>query len=76
MLTQDQLDEINLLTQFNLESIQEGLKIHSSAQRTVVAAAERLFKKGMISQSDGGYLTHRGIHAAEHAHAMLTILSE
>lgn len=76
MFTQDQLDEVNLLTQFNLDSTQEGIKIHSTAPQAVIAATQRLFDKGMISQFDGGYLTHRGLHAAEHAQSMLSILSE
>lgn len=76
MFTLDQLDEINLLARFRLDSTHEGLKIHSSAPRTVIEAAGRLYKKGFVTQEDGGYLTNRGVHAAEHVHAILSLLSE
>lgn len=76
MFIQDHLDEINLLGQFNLDSTQEGVKVHSTAPSAMTSAAQRLFDKGMITLPDGGYLTHRGIHAAEHAQAMVSILSE
>ena len=68
------IDELNLLSLFNLDSIQEGIKIHSDAGAEKIQAAERLFEKGIITQVDGGYLTNLGIEAAEHAHALLNIL--
>ena len=75
MLTPDEVTEINLLSQFNLSNSQEGLKIHShDADPSVVAAAERLFAKGLITQHDGGYLTSLGLDAAEHSQTLLTIL--
>jgi uncharacterized protein (TIGR02647 family) len=74
-LTQDALDEINLLTRYNLNTLQEGIKIHSSAEASVIGAAvKRLHHKGLITQADGGYLTPLGITAAEHAQALLQIL--
>ncbi len=75
MLTPDEIAEINLLCQFNLGNTQEGLKIHShDADPNTVAAAERLFARGLISQHDGGYLTSLGLDAAEHSQHLLTIL--
>lgn len=75
MLTPEEIIEINLLSQFNLSNSQEGLKIHShDADPTTVAAAERLFTKGLITQQDGGYLTSLGLDAAEHSQTLLTIL--
>ncbi len=68
------VDEINLLSRFNLDSAQEGLKIHSSAESSVKTAAKRLHEKGLITQPDGGYLTNLGISAAEHAQQLLRIL--
>jgi uncharacterized protein (TIGR02647 family) len=61
----DTIAELELLSRFELESMQQGLKIHQDAPVDVLGAAERLFNKGMISQQDGGYLTDRGIEAAE-----------
>lgn len=75
MLTPDDIAEINLLCQFNLANTLEGLKIHQhEADATTIAAAERLFKQGLVTQQDGGYLTSLGLDAAEHSQALLTIL--
>ena len=74
-LTAELIEEIKLLTHYNLASLQEGIKVHGSANPEVIAAAERLFEKGLVSQSDGGYLTDLGVEAAEHAQAVLTILT-
>jgi uncharacterized protein (TIGR02647 family) len=74
-LTAELIEEIKILTHYNLASIQEGIKVHGSANSDIIAATERLFNKGLVSQSDGGYLTDLGIEAAEHAQAVLTIFS-
>lgn len=74
--TSDHLEELNLLALFNLSSAQEGIKVHKhSATPEAVAAAERLFRKGLITQSDGGYLTSLGLDTAEHTHKLLAILT-
>lgn len=75
IFTPELVEEIKLLTFYTLESTQEGIKVHKAAGETAIAAAQRLHAKGLISQSDGGYLTSQGIEAAEHARALLTILS-
>ena len=67
-------DEINLLTQFNLRNEQDGIKVHHDASAELVAAAERLHDKGLITLVDGGYLTDLGRKAAEHSQALTTIL--
>jgi len=41
----------------------------------VIEAVRRLHAKGLLTQVDGGYLTGLGRDAAEHAQAMLTILT-
>lgn len=69
------IDEINLLLQFDLGSGQTGIKVHSSAAPASVAAAARLFDKGLIDQVDGGYLTSLGRETAEHAQSALRILN-
>ena len=68
--------ELNILTQFNLDTTQEGVKVHGSAGPKAIAAAQRLFDKGITSQSDGGYLTELGRSAAEHAQNLLQILKQ
>jgi len=72
--TQELVDELNLLMQFDLNSIQEGIKIHSSAGKDMVRAAERLHEKGITSQNDGGYLTDFGIECAEKAQTLHSVL--
>lgn len=73
-ITEQQHQEMNVLIQFNLSSMQEGIKVHSSADTELIAATCRLFEKGLITQEDGGYLTSLGHTAAEHAKALFTIL--
>ena len=67
-------DELNLLSKFNLKNEQDGIKVHNSAANEMVAAAERLHNKGLITQVDGGYLTDLGRRAAEHSQALNSIL--
>ncbi|TBU71558.1 TIGR02647 family protein [Pseudomonas daroniae] len=73
--TAELVAELEILLLFNLDNGQEGLKIHHDAAPSVVAAAERLHDKGLISLSDGGYLTRLGHEAAEHAQSLRAILS-
>jgi uncharacterized protein (TIGR02647 family) len=73
-LSPDFFEEIELLTLFNLDNTQEGLKIHHEASPARISAAKRLFEKDLITLSDGGYLTGHGVDAAEHARALLNVL--
>lgn len=73
--TSDMLEELNVLCLFNLATTQEGIKVHSSADPEKVAAAQRLFARGLVTQPDGGYLTGLGRDAAEHAQSLVTILT-
>ncbi|MFL0800164.1 MAG: TIGR02647 family protein [Agarilytica sp.] len=75
MYSTETLAEIKLLNQFNLDSTASGIKVHShSASEEAVSAAERLFKKGLTDQVDGGYLTERGLKAANHAQNLFKLL--
>lgn len=71
---QPELDEINLLLKFPDTSM-EGLKVHHDADTSLVAACERLFNKGLVTQHDGGYLTDRGREAAESAVLLIGLLA-
>ncbi|WP_028671448.1 TIGR02647 family protein [Saccharospirillum impatiens] len=72
----DHLAELNLLTQFRASSLQEGIKVHShEANPALVAAAERLHVKGLITHRDGGYLTDLGIETVDHTRKLLGILA-
>ena len=72
--TPEMVEEINILMLYNLETNQEGIKVHSSAKPEAIQATQRLFDKDIVSQSDGGYLTNLGITAAEHAQGLVQIL--
>ncbi|HQQ62037.1 MAG TPA: TIGR02647 family protein [Pseudomonadales bacterium] len=70
----DIIEELEILSLFDLSSTQSGIKIHKSAMKTEVEAAKRLHRKGLITQADGGYLTTLGLEAAEHAESLCRIL--
>ena len=70
-----QISELNLLMQFNLNTAQQGIKVHSEASPEMHAAAKSLFDKGMISQDDGGYLTDLGIETADHLQHLRNLIA-
>ncbi|MDK2776914.1 MAG: TIGR02647 family protein [Pseudomonadota bacterium] len=73
-ISQDLVDEMTLLAQFDLHSMQKGIKVHEEAGEPMLAAAGRLHDKGLTDQPDGGYLTSLGHDAAEHIQNLLQIL--
>jgi uncharacterized protein (TIGR02647 family) len=58
------VQELNLLMKFPDTSM-EGLKVHHTAEKALIDAAQRLYDKGLITQHDGGYLTDLGREASE-----------
>ena len=72
--TQDIVEELNILVRYNLATTQEGLKVHKAAGPDIISATKRLYDKGLVTQEDGGYLTHLGLETAERAQAILDIL--
>ncbi len=74
-IKQELIDEIEVLLRYNLDTTQEGIKVHHDARQGLIEASERLFNKGLVSQKDGGYLTDLGHDAAEHTQAALRLLS-
>ncbi len=74
-LTVEIVDELTMLSQFKLDSSLEGIKVHTSASQDLVNATARLHDKGLISRSDGGYLTDLGRDAAEHLEVLHNILT-
>lgn len=69
------IEELNTLMRFDLATSQQGIKVHKTADAGVISAAARLHAKGLLTQTDGGYLTGLGRDAAEHAQGLFTILS-
>ncbi|WP_153111103.1 TIGR02647 family protein [Propionivibrio limicola] len=74
--TTELVHELNALTRFSLDSGQQGIKVHKTADPAVIAAVQRLHAKGLVTQTDGGYLTSLGHEAAELATPLLGILTE
>ena len=73
---QDHLSELNLLALFDPVSSLEGLKVHQhSADPAMLAAAQRLYQQGLITQKDGGYLTALGSETAVHVQKVLMVLT-
>lgn len=69
------VEELEILSHYNLSTTQAGVKVHTTADPAVIAATRRLFEKDLITLVDGGYLTPLGLEAATHAQQMLTILT-
>ncbi len=72
--SEQQTDQLNVLTQYNLKNEMDGIKIHHDAAPELIDAAKELHRKGMITEEDGGYLTDLGRKAAEHADALRMML--
>jgi uncharacterized protein (TIGR02647 family) len=73
--TPELVQELNTLIRFDLDTGQQGIKVHKTASPEVISAVQRLFSKGLVTQADGGYLTSLGREAAEHAQSMLGLLT-
>ncbi|MDH5257586.1 MAG: TIGR02647 family protein [Gammaproteobacteria bacterium] len=69
-------DELNLLLHYKIESNMEGIKVHHTAEKSVIEATQRLHDKGLVTQVDGGYLTTIGREAVDHATSLLLLLEE
>lgn len=74
-LSPELVAEIEILSLMGGASTHEGIKVHKAAGPVAVAAAERLHKKGLLTQVDGGYLTSLGLDAKAHVQGVLTILT-
>ena len=67
-------EELNLLSQFKSSTLDNGIKVHSSARQEVITACQSLYDKGLVSQCDGGYLTDAGIEALGHVQSLSGLL--
>lgn len=73
-MRQQQIDQIEVLLHFNIETTLQGLKIHHDARPGLISAAKQLHELGLITEQDGGYLTDLGHEAAEHLQLALQIM--
>ena len=74
-IDQEIVDELNLLMRFSRSSALDSLDIPKTGDPAVKNAAQRLFHKGIITRSDGGKLTDRGLQAAEYANQLENLLA-
>ena len=72
--TPELVAELNTLVRFDLDTGQQGLKVHKTADVEVIAAFQRLHAKGLVTQVDGGYLTPFGMTMLEHLQHLLVAL--
>jgi len=73
--TEEETAELNVLIYYSLNTNTQGIKVHSTADPEKIAAVQRMFDKGLVTQKDGGYLTDLGREAAEHAQALTLMLA-
>ena len=73
--TSELVSELNALALFDLNSDQQGIKVHKTAESETISAVKRLHAKGLITQPDGGYLTSLGRQTAAHAEVTLGMLT-
>ena len=73
--TAENIEELNLLLQFNTATHDSGIKVHSSARPEVIQACDSLFGRGLVTLVDGGYLTDAGIEARGHVQVVKSLLA-
>jgi uncharacterized protein (TIGR02647 family) len=74
-IDQEIVEELNLLMRFSRSSSLGSLDIPENGSPAIRSAAQRLFQKGIITQSDGGSLTESGLQAAEYATRLGNLLA-
>jgi len=67
------IDELNLLRRFSRGG-PVAMDVHDNPDPAVTAAAQRMFKKGLITGVDGGQLSDTGREAVEHLERLLNLL--
>jgi len=67
------IDELNLLRRFSMGG-PVAMNVHDNPDPAVIAAAERMFEKGLISTAEGGQLTDSGREAIEHMERLFDLL--
>lgn len=75
-LDPDLIEELNLLMRYRMTSTSGGgIEIGQAAEPSVIAAARRLFDKGLVERADGGVLTDNGRQAVGSLSLLLGQLS-
>ncbi len=74
-LDSELIEELSLLSRYRMNSDPAGIVIGQAAEAGVIAAAQRLFEKGLIERVDGGALTDSGREAVMHMSRLFNQLS-
>ena len=67
------IDELALLRRFSMGG-PVAMDVHDNPDPAIVAAAERMHEKGLITEPDGGQLTDNGREAIEHMEKLFNLL--
>jgi uncharacterized protein (TIGR02647 family) len=67
------IDELNLLRRFSMGG-PVAMNVQDNPDPAVIAAAERMFGKGLITAADGGELSASGHEAIEHMNRLFNLL--
>ena len=67
------IDELALLRRFSMGG-PVAMDVHDNPDPAIVAAAERMHEKGLITEPDGGELTDNGRQAIEHMEKLFNLL--
>lgn len=73
--TQEQLQELKVLSLFAEPSSLNGIKVHHTADPAVIEATQRLFSKGLVDHVDGGYLTDLGREALDQLQSLQGLIA-
>lgn len=76
LISDDFVDAIKLLSCFELDNLQQGIKLHQECDPTLRQAADRLHLKGILTAADGGYLTPFGMTLREQLQPLINALAE
>ncbi|MCP3686959.1 MAG: TIGR02647 family protein [Gammaproteobacteria bacterium] len=74
-LDSELIEELNLLSRYRMNPSAAGIEIGQAAEAGIIAAAQRLHEKGIITRPDGGALTDSGREALEHMIRLFNQLS-
>jgi uncharacterized protein (TIGR02647 family) len=72
-IDQELIDELNLLRRFSMGG-PVAMNVHDNPDQAVIAAAERMFAKRLITAADGGQLTDSGREAIAHMERLFNLL--
>ncbi len=67
------IDELGLLKRFSMGG-PVAMNLHDNPDPAIIAAAERMFEKGLITAADGGQLTDSGRAAIEYMESLFNLL--